>query len=277
MISLRNSIAFGAMLAATSLQLQAQATAKPGFEVASVKLNPGCDRRPRSNQPVSPGRLTMQCTTLNFAIQTAYGVWANGVSPDPVLVEVSGGPNWIHSAFYAILATAGGDQTPAQVHGPMLQALLEDRFKLRLHRETRQAPIYALTLAKGGHKLRPTPEASCDPNSCGRPVPGANGRNITLDGLGVNIREFAEGFLSRILDRKTVDQTGLTGIFDFHLEFTPDEATPLGAARGSALPAEPGGVSIFTAMEEQLGLSLKSDRGPLDVLVVDSVQRPDEN
>jgi hypothetical protein len=126
MISLRNSIALGAMLAATSLQLQAQTTAKPGFEVASVKLNPGCDRRPRSNQPVSPGRLTMECTTLNFAIQTAYGVWANGVSPDPVLVEVSGGPNWIHSEFYAIPATAGGDQTPAQVQGPMLQALLED-------------------------------------------------------------------------------------------------------------------------------------------------------
>jgi len=277
MISLRNSIALGVMVAGTSLQLQAQVPTKPGFEVASIKLNPGCDRRPRSNQPMSPGRLTMECTTLNFAIQTAYGIWANGVNPDPVLVEVSGGPNWINSDYYSILATAGGAMPVAQVQGPMLQALLEERFKLKLHRETKQAPIYTLTLAKGGHKLRPTPEGSCDPNSCGRPLPGANGGNVTLEGRGVNIREFAEGFLSRILDRKTVDKTGLTGIFDFHLEFTPDEATPLGLARGSALPAEPGGVSIFTAMEEQLGLLLKSDKGPIDVLVIDSTQRPDEN
>jgi uncharacterized protein (TIGR03435 family) len=108
-------------------------------------------------------------------------------------------------------------------------------------------------------------------------VPGVNGRNVTLDGRGVNITEFADGLLSRILDRKTVDKTGLSGRYDIHLEFTPDETTPLGLSRGAALPVDPGGVSIFTAIEEQLGLSFKSDKGVLDVIVIDSVQRPTEN
>ena len=173
------------------------ANAQAPFEAASIKLNPDCNRRPRSNQPPSPGRLTLVCTTLNTAIQNAYGIWANGVSPNPVLVEVSGGPSWINSDFYEIFATAGDNMTLAQIQGPMLQGLLEERFKLKLHRTAKEGPVYSLTVVKGGHKLKSTPDGSCDPNACGRPVPGANGRNVTLDGHGVNIREFAEGLLSR--------------------------------------------------------------------------------
>jgi uncharacterized protein (TIGR03435 family) len=247
------------------------------FEAASIKLNPGCDTRPRRNQVPLPGRLTFECTTLATAIQNAYGIWADGHSPNPVLTQVIGGPCWIDSDFYEIIATVDGDLPLGQINGRMFRALLEERFKLKIHRETKAAPIYALTVAKSGFKLKPTAPGDCSPPSCGFPVPGMKGRNVTMNGKGITMKNLAEGLLSRMVDRKVIDKTGVDGVYDFHLEFTPDDATPLGAPQGFSPSSEPGGLSIFTALEQQLGLTLKSERGAINVLVIDSVERPSEN
>src|SRR5215470_3054296 len=111
----------------------------------------------------------------------------------------------------------------------MFRALLAERFKLKIHRESREAAVYALTIAKNGFRLKPVAPQECSGPLCGFPVPGMNGRNVTLDGKGVTIKNLAGGLLSRTVDRKVIDKTGLEGLYDFHLEFTPDGATPLGA------------------------------------------------
>lgn len=213
-------------------------TSRLAFEVASIRLNPGCAARPRSGQGVSPGRLNLECMTLETAIQNAYGVWANGSSPKPKRVDVQGGPIWINSDYYAILATAEGNPSIAQMNGPMLQALLEERFKLKLHRESKDVPVYALMVVKSGLKAKRAQEGRCVPVDldrlppppapgqplpifCGRPIPGTKGSNVTMDAFGMSLGDFADGLLSRALNRVVIDQTGQAGLFDFHLEFTP--------------------------------------------------------
>ena len=236
----------------------------------------------------------MECTTLRTAIENAYGVWANGISANPKPVQVSGGPGWIGSDEYEIVATAAGTPSLAQMNGPMLRALLEDRFKLKLHRETKEVSAYALTAAKGGVKMKPTEQGSCVavdvnqlppppapgqplPRFCGRPIPGTKGKNMTMDGYGVSMSEFAGGLLSCILDRTVVDKTSLAGNFDFHLEFTPDDTTPLGGPPKPAPPADVNAASIFSVLQEQLGLRLESDKATMDVFVLDYVERPSSN
>jgi uncharacterized protein (TIGR03435 family) len=282
-----------------ALQTRAQSqpatgAALPSFDVVSIKLNIGCANRPRSVPSSSPGRLDMECTTLKSAIESAYGVFANGVSPNLSLVEVSGGPSWVSSDFFEIVAKADGNPPLTQMQGPMLQALLEQRFKLMLHRETKEVPIYALTVAKSGAKLKRSQEGGCVPvdlnalppppapgqplpNFCGRPTPGMNGKNVTMEASGMTMQELAEGLLSRVTERKVIDRTGLTGMFDMHLEFTPDDTTPLGAAAAPIPSAGSDRLSIFTALEEQLGLKLESQKGPVDVLVIDHIEEPSPN
>ena len=265
----------------------------PRFDVASIKLNLDCVTKPKSGQAVSPGRLNLECITLREAIENAYGVWANAAKPNIKHPDVRGGPEWVNSDHYAIVATADGNPTIGQMSGPMLRALLEERFKLSLHRESRDVPVYALTVAKSGLKAKRTQEGRCFPADldrvppapppgepllvvCGRPIPAPKGRNVTFDVFGVSIADFADGLLSRVLDRTVIDKTGLPGLFDLHFEFTPDDATPLGG-QAPVPPSGQLGLSIFTALEEQLGLKLESAKGPVDVLLVDSVQRPTEN
>jgi uncharacterized protein (TIGR03435 family) len=264
------------------------------FEVASIKLNPGCATRPRSGQSDSPGRLSLECITLQAAIENAYGVWADAVRPNIKHPDVRGGPGWVNSDYYDVLATADGTPSRGQMNGPMLRELLEERFKLKLHRESKEVSLYALTVAKSGLKVKSAKEGRCvqfDPNRippvpapgeplpvvCGRPIPGPKGRNVTFDVLGESMADFADGLLSRILDRVVIDKTGQAGLFDLHFEFTPDDATPLG---GPSIPVPPSGqlgLSIFTALEEQLGLKLESSKGPIEVLLIDHVERPSEN
>jgi bla regulator protein BlaR1 len=263
------------------------------FEVSTVKLSPGCETRPRSGQNVSPGRLNLECITLHDLIENAYGVWGNDARPSPKHVDVQGGPSWVNSDHYSILATASGNASRGQMNGPMLRTLLEERFKLKVHRESKTVPVYALTLTKGQLKLKSAQPGRCvqsDPSQmppapapgerppvvCGRPIPAPNGQNVIFDVFGVSIADFADGFLSRIMDRVVIDRTGQLGLFDFHFEFTPDASTPLGSQR--SFPATPPtGLSIFTALEEQLGLKLESTQGPVDVIVIDYAERPSEN
>ena len=263
------------------------------FEAASIKPNPDCITKPRSGQGVSPGRLNLECITILEAVENAYGVWANAARPTPKHADVRGGPGWVNSDRYVILATASGNPSRGQMNGPMLRALLEERFKLKVHRESKIVPVYALTLAKGQLKLKAAQEGRCiqsdptemppisapgepPPTVCGRPFPSPKGRSVAFDIYGTSIADFADALLSRVMDRVVIDKTGKAGLFDVHFEFTPDNATPLG---GQAPVPESGqlGLSIFTALEEQLGLKVESTKGPVDILVIDHVERPSEN
>jgi len=178
----------------------------------------------------------------------------------------------------------------------MLQVLLEDRFKLTLHRENRQLPVYELTIGKGGAKLQSSKEGSCTPYSVDSPPPASTpgaprpnfcgfhmtpdyGLNRTLDGKGITMAALAAN-LSRtyvsLLGRNVIDRTGLTGGYDVHLKWAMDSlSAPAGL--NTAPPSDVTGPSIFTALQEQLGLKLESAKGPVEVLVIDHIERPSVN
>jgi uncharacterized protein (TIGR03435 family) len=174
----------------------------------------------------------------------------------------------------------------------MLQALLEDRFKLKVHRETRQVSAYALSLNKGGPKLQRFSEGSCTPFDPAHPdtlpmrllhcgvnfsLPfGGGPKSRAVEGRGASLDDLCE-LLRSVLERPVLNKTGIAGRFNFRLEYAPDQSTP-GWRFAAAEPDDPsGGPSIFTAIKEQLGLKLESTKGPDDLLVIDHVERPSEN
>jgi uncharacterized protein (TIGR03435 family) len=295
-------IPLGALLAVMGLCMGSQAhgqspAIRPAFEVATVKLNTGCGSVIRGTPP-SPGRLNMQCITLKDLIGTAYITFANGPHPNARRPQILGGPSWIDSDRYEITGKAEDGAGLAQMAGPMLQVLLEDRFKLTTHRETRELPVYTLTVAKGGLKSQAFKETSCvpvdlnhlEPPAPGQPVPNfcdrqmfkRSGPNTSMDVYGASMTSLSDGLLSNMLDRPVIDKTGLARRFDFHLEYAPDSAGLKG--RGGvvdpgapALSADTLGPSIFTALQEQLGLKLSADKGPVEVIVIDHVEKPSEN
>jgi len=256
--------------------VQAQEPAAgPRFDVATIRLSPDCVDRGRERD--SPGRFGVQCVSLREVIRVAYG--NVGTLSQGRLPDVLGGPRWIDTDRYDIQATAPGDAGLDQMYGPMMRSLLEDRFHLKLHDEVRKLPVYDLTVLKKAPKLKPTQDGSCVPidfrtvlqspprlNYCGRNAV-KTGATIILDGYGVTVAEFITRAL-RTLDRPVIDQTRLTGRFDIHLEFASTDAPDPG---DSTLP------SVFTAIQEQLGLKLLASTGPVTVLVIDHVERPSQN
>jgi uncharacterized protein (TIGR03435 family) len=188
------------------------------------------------------GTLIMHNATLKFCIIAAYGVQES-------LIE--GGPAWINSERFEILAKAGDSAQNAQLL-PMLQSLVEDRFKLKVHREARQRPVYALTVAKNGPKLHPSESVEGFLGRRGRgPI---TGRKASMAGLAAT--------LSTLMGRKVLDRTGLGGVYDFTLEFAPFDVVD------SPLPA------LATALQEQLGLRLEAATGTVEILVVDHAEKP---
>ena len=176
------------------------------------------------------------------------------------------------------------------MQGPMMQTILEDRFKLKIHRETRQGPVYELALGKGSPKLKPLQDGSCTPVVLGRPLPllpdgqhrcrrmvSPRGK---VDIEGGTLSMFA-GLLGMVLDRPVIDKTGITSYFEIHLVFSPDDSAaprPVTADPGaSAAVRAPDAPGIFQAIQEQLGLRLVPAKGPVDVLVIDHIERPSEN
>jgi uncharacterized protein (TIGR03435 family) len=275
----------------------AQTAAARQFEVVSIKRDMGCDNQ-RAVRP-SPNRLTAECRTVKSLIQIAYGAMASGLRFNAREIEVSGGPAWSDSEYYDIVATAKNNTTVEQMMGPMMQEVLENRFKLKLHRETKETAVYSLVVAKGGVKLEQTKEGSCisidlnhlppppvagqpRPNFCGNPRILRNGSVVTITANRTTLTDLANA-LSRVSDRPILDKTGLSGLFDFQLSFVPDSsisgmAGPIGAGEPSAtLPLVDGaGPSIFSALQ-QLGLRLESAKYPVEILVVDHLERPSEN
>jgi bla regulator protein BlaR1 len=241
------------------------AQAPRAFEVASIKPTNASDNRVAfTMQP--GGRFNATNVTVKMLLQNAYGVRD---------FQISGGPGWIGSERFDITAKLDGDVTgplPPGALRPALQGLFEDRFQLKFHRETREMPVYALMLAKNGPKLQ---------KAAGEKTPGPMlrmGRG-QLTAKNADMRMIAEQ-LAQQLGRSVVDKTGLSGEFDFELNWTPEAGSggPFGPEPGAAPPpVDSSGPSIFTALQEQLGLRLESQRGPVEILVIDRLERPSEN
>lgn len=236
--------------------------ARSEFEVASIKPNVTGD--PGRYLKPAPGRVTVSNMTVKDLLTIAYQVRD---------FQISGGPAWVNHDHYDIEAKIDGIAAPKQVQ-QMLRALLEYRFGLKVHRETKELSIYELAVAKSGLKIQPAKEGSCIELDPGKQV--ATGRKASdfcgysgmrggnLDATKQRMPDLAIS-LSFILGRTVVDRTGLSEAFDIHLEFapinSPDSTSP----------------SIFTAVQEQLGLRLESGKGPVEVLVIDMVEKPSEN
>jgi uncharacterized protein (TIGR03435 family) len=216
-------------------------------------------------------------------------------------MEVQGGPGWLDTDRYDILAKSE-DNATAQSAAPMLQTLLEQRFKVKVHKEPRDSSVYILTVAKGGPKLQPTKEGSCTPMDLnniqpparpkpGEPMPrycGMGGGRGSLglwvaDWYGVSMAELAGRMLTSYVDRPVVDQTGLAERFDVHIEFVPERTSGPVTLNGVVTPdlpapsADPAGPSIFSALEKQLGLKLSPGKAPLDIIIVDHAEKPSAN
>jgi uncharacterized protein (TIGR03435 family) len=280
--------------ALSSVVLQAQpvpSPATPKFDVVSIKpCKPGVSKGGDS----SPGRLSIGCALLadtdnTGLIQQAYNRYADGHMTSWRIISIEGGPDWIHSERFEIDAKSDGHPSILMMLGPMLQAILEDRFKLRIHRETRQGPVYELALGKGSPKLKPLQDGSCTPVLVGHPLPSLEaGRHLCRNLAGPGSVNFEGGTLSMladmlglILDRSVIDKTGTTNYFEIHLKFSPDDsAAPRPATADPGAPTAvraPDAPGIFEAIQEQLGLKLVPAKGPVDVLVIDHIERPTEN
>jgi bla regulator protein blaR1 len=268
----------------------------PAFEVASVKPNKSVDGRRGGS--FAPGRFNQTSVTLRQLIQMAYGRQAFDVR------EISGGPSWIDSDRFDIVAKADGDlralYLPDGKGSPglaylMLRTLLAERFRLVVHAETRELPVYALVMARRDGRTGPqlrrsdvdcaaiTAASAASVAKTGRlpasPGPGKGPpcsigpRPGHLTGNAASLSQLA-AVLSSSVNRVVLDRTGLTGAFDLNLDWTPDQPPPpTDAARAIDRPADPG-LSIFTALQEQLGLKLESTKGPVDVIVIDRAEQP---
>ena len=242
---------------------------------------------------ISPGRMALNCQPVSAFIAWAYVQYAGGRARPFYAIgnggtALEGGPSWIYSDRYTIEATVNGAPGNAVMQGPMLQAILEERFKVKVHTHTREVAVYNVTVAPGGPKLRPFKAGTCVPIDVHReePVPPPlpqgqrycesfvtpNGATVSLHAEGSSVGEFVTLFLSTLsfAERRVIDRTGLVGLFDIELEFTPPRSADDPAACQSC-------VSIFTAIREQLGLRLESGRGQGEFLVIDRVERPTEN
>ena len=225
----------------------------PAFEAASVK--PSRSGLGPSGR-ILPGRLVRTNTSLLDLIAFAYGVRTD---------QVAEGPSWMASDHYDIEATAAGNTPLNQIAGAMLQALLEDRFKLVLHRETRQLPVYELTVVRNGLKLQPMKEGSCTPFSPDSPPLPPGTSRFPFCGYP---RNYGPTGVNWTLDGDAVSMGAL--YYEVHLKWTAD-------LLGTGPSDDQSGPSIFTAVREQLGLRLESANGPVEVLVIDRAEKPSEN
>jgi uncharacterized protein (TIGR03435 family) len=242
------------------------ANANPSFEVATIK--PSRPDAPRGGYGFRGQDVTTTNVTVNWLIKLAWNVHVR---------QIAGGAAWLDSEKYDVV---GRPDTPGQPSRDqmklMIRKLLADRFQLRFRTEKRELPVYAMVVLKKGAKIAVSEE---DPNdfpglgfSQGPGVLALIGRNTTLDGV-------ANALQSNILDKPVVNQTGLTGRYDFTLKFAPDQTQLANFGAGAPAPtADPDAPpNIFAAFEQQLGLKLESTRAVVDVMVIEKIARPSEN
>jgi len=276
-------ISFGFVL--TGLAMAQAPAARPQFEVASVKPNTSGTPNDRINGPLGGNRFAATNINLRLLITLAYNVKN---------FEISGGNGVVDTGRYDIEARAAEARPGEEQARLMLQALLADRFQLMVHRETKEVPVYVLVPVKGGAKLAEPKEGSCikfdpasppPPPTPGQPPPKFCGGFMmgpnTLRGGRISMKQFAEG-LSNILGRPIIDKTGYTGTLDVALEFSQEGVDMVGLFGGAPFivgkpPDDDTKPSIFTALQDQLGLKLESQKGPAQILVVDHAEKASEN
>ena len=308
-------------VAAMAVAIEAMQPAVPRFAVVSIKPckapdDPGQGGKKGAGGRIrwDPGRLEENCQTVSNLIRDAYLAYSDGkpwrsaavgddaadparqpactgcgdglppVSDRQFHQPIQGSPSWLNSDRYTIDARAETPATLATLRGPMMQAVLADRFKLKIHRQYRQVPVFDLTLRKTGPKLRPTGEGSCVPAgrwepaalpSRQHPIPasatGCGFPAVSPEGLDFNGTTIANlcRLLSGWADRDIIDRTGLSGMFDFHFALHPPE------------PPEPdGNAAMFDAVAGALaraGLKLTPARAMGEFLVIDHIERPSGN
>ena len=259
-----------AILILTAARMPAQSPAgRPAFdsfEVAAIK--PATDALGRYIRMQGVNRFYAKGFTLKALVAAAFSL-----SPQ----AISGGPPWSDSDRYDILASTPDPIQPnPEEQMQMLRKLLADRFLLRFHREPKDLPVYALTVARGGPKLRQSAAApGALPELINTIYPEEKGGvRVLLPARNATTAQFGAMMQRAVLDRPVVDQTGLTGVYDFDLEWAPDENQFNGQFPRSAESNKPG---LFSAIQEQLGLRLLATRGPVSALVIDRVERPSEN
>lgn len=282
---------------------QASSAVLPSFEVVSIKPDRSDDGRMMFQS--TPGKYTMTNATIKFIIEFAYNIKD---------FQLSGGPSWISSDHYDIdakiedsvadaLQKVSQDQRQEQVR-LMFRSMLADRFNLKVEREMKELPVFALVVAKGGPKLTQAADAPPAPPGDGPSGPpsgfgvggGGGGRGggrgpgrtfsigrgqINLSGAPLSALADA---LSRQADiaRVVVDETGLKGEYDIALKWTPEGPVQLNGqetnpASGTAPLPDPAAVSIFTAIQEQLGLKLESRKAPTETFAIAHIDKPSEN
>jgi bla regulator protein BlaR1 len=237
--------------------------------VASIK--PGDPASRRVSVGIRPGG---RFVTANASLQTLIG-FAYDVRDH----QIAGGPNWLDSAKFDIEAKAPGSVSiPRGPNGAvpmrlMVESLLAKRFRLAVHRETRVEQVYELVLGKGGSKLLEVQNPGADePNGLRMGRGEIKGKAASTSLLATQ--------LSQRMGRSVIDKTGLTGRYDFTLKWTPDPGAPGGEpveGRDAPPPSDSDGPSIFTALQEQLGLRLQSAKGPVEILVIDHAEKPNAN
>lgn len=302
---------------------QQPATTRPKFDVVSVRRclpgdeltgpggrggpdGGGGGRGPR----YSPGRFTAKCMAVSGLIRLAYlGMFGEGLlnsTPSPLDTRwLRNAPAWVNKDWYTVEGvtndpiargpTGPGHREAQQRMDQMLQLVLEDRFQLKTHRDAENVPMYNLTVAKGGLKLKPMEKGGCIERDPTKGVmasqlfpPGktpqcvswmhTNGPDWVIDSAGQKLSNLASG-LSNLLDRHVFDKTGIDDVFLFHLEFAHDETTPGNLPPDDSLfpPTDvPSGPSIFTALGG-LGLKLEPVTGPQGYIAIDRVERPSED
>lgn len=254
------------LLSASAL-LASAAYSQQTFDVATIKPNAANDNRVMIRM-LPGGNFTASGVTLKQLIGQAFNMRD---------FQISGGPGWISAERFDINAKAEGlpDRVPPEKLRPMLRALIEERFKLKTHNESKEMPVYALVLGKNGHKLTPS-KAEGQGQTMMRM--GRGQINATKVPMAVLANQIAQQ-----LGRTVIDKTDLKGDFDITLEWTPEAGHGGGGPFGGPPsgdgppPAGGNGPTIFTALQEQLGLRLESTKGPVEILVIDDVSKPTEN
>ena len=241
------------------------ATAKPVFDVATIKPS----APDAKGQSILVGRgganlFTTTNTTLNDLITFAYGLHAR---------QVTGGPAWLENERYDITGKPDQEGIPnVDQLKSMVQKLLAERFQLAFHHDKKELSVYAITVAKSGPKLNKSENSAGLPGFGGRGPGSIAVRNSTM-------AEFAGFLQGRIVDRPVVDQSSLPDRYDFTLKWTPDTNQPPAPGQNAppAAPEADAPPDLFAAFQQQLGLKLEAAKAPVDVLVIDKVEKPSEN
>lgn len=243
------------------------ADAHPSFDVVTIK--PSTPGQPGKGFGFNGTHVRTFNTNVNDMISVAYGLHAK---------QIIGAPDWFGTDLFNIdgIADVPGQPSMKQI-GEMLQKLLADRFELKFHHDQKELSVYAIRVASGGPKMSQSTAAADGP------------QGFKLRGFGdlvvgnMTMKEFSSWMQAGVMDKPVVDQTGLTGRYDFNLKWTPDDSQfaqfrgtngPMRAPAGDDPNAPP---SLYTAVQEQLGLKIESTKAPDDVIVIDHVERPSPN